>query len=284
MKIGIDSYCYHRYFGEIYPFQRDPGTRWNTTDFIRRAADLKVDGVSLETCIFSSLEAGYLRDLKQLLDQHQLDRVVAWGHPDGLEGGKNLAALSDLVKHIGVAKAMGAKVMRIVGSSLRFRDDAHEPQIKRLTAMLKQAVRVAEDEDLILAIENHIDFTASEILTLIDRVGSKFFGVNFDTGNALRLFEDPVEEARLLAPFVHATHIKDVSPRRGGSPREWNFWESVPAGKGIVDVAGVMKVLKDQGYAGTLCVEVDCLGPEWEEDEAVEMSVDYLREQNLRLE
>jgi sugar phosphate isomerase/epimerase len=178
---------------------------------------------------------------------------------------------------------MGAKVMRIVGSSLRFRDDAHEPQIERLAAKLKEAVRVAEDEDLILAIENHIDFTASEILTLIDRVGSKFFGVNFDTGNALRLLEDPVEEARLLAPFIHATHIKDLSPRRGGSPKEWNFWESVPAGKGIVDVAGVMKVLKDQGYAGTLCVEVDCLRPDWQEEEAVEMSVDFLRAEAERL-
>jgi sugar phosphate isomerase/epimerase len=277
MKIGVDSYCYHRYFGEVYPFQTDPGKRWSTTDFVKKAVELKVEGVSLETCFFSSLDAGYLSDLKAMLDQHSLDRVVAWGHTDGLEGGKNLAALSDLVKHIGVAKAMGAKVMRIVGSSLRFRDDAHEPQIERLTAMLKQAVRVAEDEDLILAIENHIDFTASEILTLIDRVGSKFFGVNFDTGNALRLFEDPVAEARLLAPFIHATHIKDVSPRRGGSPREWNFWESVPAGKGVVDVAGVMKVLRDQGYPGTLCVEVDCLRPDWDEDQAVEMSVNYLR-------
>ena len=284
MKIGVDSYCYHRYFGEVYPFQTDPGKRWSTTDFVKKAVELKVEGVSLETCFFSSLDAGYLSDLKAMLDQHSLDRVVAWGHPDGLEGGKNLAALSDLVKHIGVAKAMGAKVMRIVGSSLRFRDDVHEPQIERLTAMLKQAVRVAEDEDLILAIENHIDFTASEILTLIDRVGSKFFGVNFDTGNALRLFEDPVVEARLLAPFIHATHIKDVSPRRGGSPREWNFWESVPAGKGVVDVAGVMKVLKDQVYQGTLCVEVDCLRPDWDEDQAVEMSVNYLREQDSRFE
>jgi sugar phosphate isomerase/epimerase len=283
MKIGVDSYCYHRYFGEVYPFQTDPGKRWSTTDFVKKAVELKVEGVSLETLFFSSLDAGYLSDLKAMLDQHSLDRVVAWGHPDGLEGGKNLAALSDLVKHIGVAKAMGAKVMRIVGSSLRFRDDVHEPQIERLTAMLKQAVRVAEDEDLILAIENHIDFTASEILTLIDRVGSKFFGVNFDTGNALRLFEDPVVEARLLAPFIHATHIKDVSPRRGGSPREWNFWESVPAGKGVVDVAGVMKVLKDQVYQGTLCVEVDCLRPDWDEEQAVEMSVHYLREQEARL-
>ena len=28
MKVAIDSYCYHRYFGEIYPnLQADPGTR-----------------------------------------------------------------------------------------------------------------------------------------------------------------------------------------------------------------------------------------------------------------
>jgi 3-oxoisoapionate decarboxylase len=277
LKIGIDSYCYHRYFGEVYPFQKDPGTRWSTTDFVRRAVHLKVEGVSLETCFFSSLDAGYLTDLKAMLDEHNVDRVVAWGHPDGLEGGKNQGALRDLVKHFEVAKALGAKVMRIVGSSLRFRDEAHGPQLKRLSVMLKEGARIAADQNIILAIENHIDFTASEILTLIDQVGSKSFGVNFDTGNALRLFEDPVEEARLLAPFIHATHIKDVSPRRGGSPREWNFWESVPVGKGVVDVAGVMKVLKDQNYQGTLCVEVDCLRPEWEEDQAVEMSIDYLR-------
>jgi hypothetical protein len=44
-----------------------------------------------------------------------------------------------------------------------------------------------------------------------------------------------------------------------------------------------MKVLKDQGYTGTLCVEVDCLRPDWQEDEAVEMSVNYLGEQDARL-
>src|SRR5262245_45617367 len=119
MKIGVDSYCYHRYFGEVYPFQTDPGKRWSTTDFVKKAVELKVEGVSLETCFCSGLDAGYLRELKATLDQQNLDRVVAWGHPDGLEGGKNLAALTDLVKHIGVARAMGAKVMRIVGSSLR---------------------------------------------------------------------------------------------------------------------------------------------------------------------
>jgi sugar phosphate isomerase/epimerase len=150
--------------------------------------------------------------------------------------------------------------------------------------MLREATKIAADQGIILAMENHIDFTARELLQLIEEVGSTNFGVNFDTGNALRLFEDPVEEARLLAPYIHATHIKDLSPRRGGSPRDWNFWESVPAGQGIVDITGVMRVLQDQGFPGVLCVEVDCLRPSWEEDDAVAISVDYLRTAHMNLQ
>ena len=50
----------------------------------------------------------------------------------------------------------------------------------------------------------------------------------------------------------------------------------MPAGKGVVDIPGVMKVLRDANYEGVLAVELDCLKEEWEEDQAVEISVNYL--------
>jgi len=277
MKIGIDSYCYHRYFGEVYSFQQPSQERWTAADFLERALQLRVDGVSLETCFLPGSATGSWQQLKERLGSSELETVLAWGHPDGLEGGTSAEALADLVRWIFVARELGCRVMRIVGSSLRFRDQPHEPQLKRLARMLREAAKVSADQGVILAMENHIDFTAREILRLIETVGSTSFGVNFDTGNALRLFEDPVAEATLLAPYIHATHIKDLSPRRGGSPREWNFWESVPAGHGVVDIQGVIKVLQNHGYPGVLSVEVDCLRPAWEEDEAVVMSLDYLR-------
>ncbi|MGH9429000.1 MAG: sugar phosphate isomerase/epimerase family protein [Terriglobia bacterium] len=284
MKIGIDSYCYHRYFGEVYPFQRPTREQWTVDDFIKRAAELRVDGVSLETCFLPGSAPGFWERLKGKLESNRMEAVLAWGHPDGLEGGTNTGALADLVRTIFVASEMDCKVMRIVGSSLRFRDQPHEPQLRRLAGMLREAAKVAADQGVILAMENHIDFAAHEILQLIEDIGSTSFGVNFDTGNTLRLFEDPVEEAKLLAPHIHATHIKDVSPRLGGSPREWNFWESVPAGHGVVDIPGVMKVLHDHGYTGVLCVEVDCLRQTWEEDQAVVTSLDYLRNVNHKLQ
>jgi sugar phosphate isomerase/epimerase len=283
MKVGIDSYCYHRYFGEVYDFQKDPGTRWTTADFVKSAIALKVDGVSLELCFFSSFDRDHLKRLREMLDQAGLERVAAWGHPDGLQAGGNPAALKDLIQHIETAKALGADVMRVVGSSLMFRDQPHGPQLERLTAMFKEAVKVAEDKNITLAMENHIDYTAREILELIQKVDSKYFGVNFDTGNCLRMFEDPVASAELLAPYIYATHIKDLSPRKGGSPCTWNWWESVPVGFGIVDIPAVLKVLKNAGYLSPLCVEVDCLRADWEEAQAVAMSVNYLREQVVKL-
>jgi sugar phosphate isomerase/epimerase len=283
MKVGVDSYCYHRYFGEVYDTQTDPGVRWATDDFVRRAIELEVDGVSLELCFFPSFDDDYLADLKRMLDEAGIERVAAWGHPDGLEAGGNKAELRDMIRHIDTAVALGADVMRIVASSLMFRDEPHGPQLANLTRMLKEATKVAASKGVILAVENHIDYTAAEILQLLDDVGSDHLGVNFDTGNCLRMFEDPVEAARLLADRIHATHIKDLMPTRGGSPSEWDWWESVPAGHGLVDVLGVMQALKDAGYEGTCAVEVDCLSQQWEEDEAVEISVAYLREQAAKL-
>jgi len=89
------------------------------------------------------------------------------------------------VRSIFVASELGCKVMRIVGSSLRLRDQPHEPQLRQLAGMLREATKVAADQGIILAMENHIDFTAREILQLIEDVASANFGVNFDTGNAL---------------------------------------------------------------------------------------------------
>src|SRR5512143_2800503 len=89
MKIGIDSYCYHRFFGEVYPHQKKPPKQMTLEDFIKRAHELKVDGVSLESCFIPRFDASYLSEIKGMLDEYKLDRVFAWGHPDGLEGGRN---------------------------------------------------------------------------------------------------------------------------------------------------------------------------------------------------
>src|SRR5439155_13009977 len=113
----------------------------------------------------------------------------------------------------------------------------------RLGGMLKPIVAAAEDHGIVLAIENHIDLLADEIIDLVTTIDSPSLGICLDTGNNLRLFEDPMAVAERLAPWARATHVKDISVRPG-DPREFAFWPSVPLGEGLVDIGTVVGVLK----------------------------------------
>ena len=278
MKIGIDSYCYHRYFGEDSADQNNPAGRMDTGSFLRRAIELGVDGVSLETCYFESLDESYLKRLKEIIDRGNLEPVVAWGHPRGLEGGRNPAALEDLKVHFRTCRILGAGIMRVVGSSHAYRHEPHGPQIEKLARMFREPVGMAEDQGIRLALENHLDFTADEVFEILEGVSSDSFGMTFDTGNALRIGDDPVSAARKCAQRIFATHIKDVAPLYGGDPRDWCFFASVPVGRGIIDIPKVVRTLKGAGYDGLFAIELDCLHPDYkEEDPSVAESVTYLR-------
>jgi sugar phosphate isomerase/epimerase len=278
MKIGIDSYCYHRLFGEVYPQQDQPAKTMTLEDFLGRARELGVDGVSLESCFIPDKDQGYLRHVRDILDDWQMDRVYAWGHPDGLEGGLNTDAYGEMIEGFAQAQSIGADVMRVVGSSLRFRDEPHEPQIERLTTMFREAVKVAQDAGVRMAVENHIDFTADEMLRLVTDVGSPYLGINFDTGNFVRLLDDPVKGMEKLAKYVYATHIKDLKVQKGVAADEWYFFSSTPVGDGVVDNLKLARLLKEAGYEGFLAVEIDCLHSDYggDEDAAVEKSVKEL--------
>jgi sugar phosphate isomerase/epimerase len=177
-----------------------------------------------------------------------------------------------------VCHILGANVMRVVGSSLDYRNDPHEPQLQALTAIFKEASLMAADEGVKLAMENHFDFTADEFAALINRVNSPYFGMCFDTGNDLRIGDDPVETARLLGKHIFATHTKDVQAVYGVSPKEWYFFSCVPVGQGVINMPGVVDTLLAEGYQGLFAIELDYPHPDvLDEDTAVAQSVRYLQ-------
>ena len=278
MKIAIDSYCYHRYFGESYPnLQTDPGTRMTVWDFLKRAKKHRVQGVSIESCFLPPIDDRFLGTLRDDLDDDGFERVWAWGHPNGLRSGTDPAEAKDLVKHLAFAQRIGAKVMRIAGGSRRTRPASWAVHKRKLGGMLKKLVGPARDHGVVLAVENHIDMLADEMVDLITTVNSPWIGVCLDTGNNLRMFEDPVVVAEKLAPFTRATHIKDLTAYKG-NPRDYSFWPSVPLGDGLVDMKQVIGFLRKARYDGLLAIEVDYLHPDYvDEDRAVATSVKRLR-------
>src|SRR5262245_9846826 len=151
MKLGIDSYCYHRFFGECYAgLQHDPRNRMTVWDFLKRASNLRVEGVSIEACFLPKIDAAFLERLRDALDEAGFDRVWAWGHPNGLCSGTDRAAARDLAMNLKLAARLGAKVMRIVGGSRRTRPQSWSVHRRQLIRMLRPLIAVAENHGVIM--------------------------------------------------------------------------------------------------------------------------------------
>jgi 3-oxoisoapionate decarboxylase len=279
VKIGIDSYCYHRFFGDWYPgLQADPGRRMTIWDFLERARGLGAEGVSLEACYLPATDA-FLGRLRDGLDKHGFERVWAWGHPDGLGSGTKPAAAEDLVLHLGVARRLGAGVMRICCGGRRTRPTGFWAEHQAgPVPLLRRLVGAAEANGVVIAIENHLDLLADELVELLETIDSPWLGVCLDTANNLRMAEEPLDVVRKLAPFARAAHVKDVGAQPGAEDA-FAAWPSVPLGTGAVDIAAALRLLRQAGYAGVLALEIDYLHPACGEDEeqAIERSFAFLR-------
>jgi len=280
MKDGIDSYCYHRLMGGAYPeLEREPSVRLTAFDVLDRAHALGVDGVSIEACFLPVIDAALLERLSGMLIDYRLEPVWAWGHPNGLSSGTDAAAADDLVRHLGHARDVGARVMRICAGGRRTRPSTWSEHKAKLIPMLRRLTGPAEDAGVVMAVENHIDLLADEMVELIETIDSPWLRVCYDTANNLRMFEDPLAVARKLAPLAAATHIKDITAQRG-DPKTFAFWPSVPLGRGLIDVAAILRLLRDAGFDGVLALEIDYLSPLYfgdSEEAAIAESIGWLR-------
>ena len=275
---ALDSYSFHRFFGETYPgLDTDPGTRITVADFIATAHKLGAGGVSLESCFFPDFEMPVLEGVRRKLDDLQMARVWAWGHPRGLESGRNAEALADLVRHIGIAKTLSARVMRICAGGRGTPPEKWSDHKSALMPLLLRATEEAARQDIVLAVENHIDLLADQMLEIVETIGSPHFKICLDTANNLRLFEDPLEVARKLVPHAAATHVKDITAFRG-DPKKMEFWPSVPAGQGLIPLPAIVTFLRDAGYDGLLALEIDYLHPRYKDEEtALKDGLAYLK-------
>lgn len=273
VQVGIDSYCYHRLLGEIRLGENDPGHRFprGSLDVVAEGHRLGVGFVALETCFLPSPDR--LMAQAYAVEAAGIELALSWGHPDGLEYGTRADALDDLLSWIAIAPEFGCRLVRLVMAS---------PRVRRRTGALERGVRAlatagdaAKAAGVTLALENHADLTAAEMDWLLTEVGDPVLGACLDPVNALRVGDDPVAAARLLAPRTRLVHLKDVA--RGESDPVTGPL-SVPFGEGDIPLDEILRVLSRAGYGGPVCVELGQLGEDVvDERELAAHAVGWLR-------
>jgi sugar phosphate isomerase/epimerase len=106
---------------------------------------------------------------------------------------------------------------------------------------LEAALPILEKYKMPLALENHKDWTADEMLELMKSHPSEYLGVCLDFGNNIALLDDPINVTEMLAPFTIATHVKDMGV-------EWFndgfLLSEVVLGQGFLDLPRMLSIVR----------------------------------------
>ena len=132
----------------------------------------------------------------------------------------------------------------------RFRSDPPlKEQLELCVENSRPIAKVAEDLGITLAMENHLDYRASEIVQIIEGVGSSNLRFLFDMGNTVVVIEDPVEAAKVAAPYTVLCHLKDVRilPWTPSALYVAAIF-AAPLGRGNVDI---LQILRDPPGEGS---------------------------------
>jgi sugar phosphate isomerase/epimerase len=251
MRVGIDSYSYHRLLGEVRAGERPGGPPIpDAPALVREMAAAGGEVLSLETVFLDPPGALDTRALLDAADGREL--ALAWGHPYGLRWGTDPDALDELLAWIHLAPALGVRLVRCVAAhpALRPAGGPGSHELEPTARALRRALTRARAHGVTLALENHGDVDTAALSALLAAVPG--LTVCLDTANALRVGDDPVALARAVAPRIAMVHLKDVADA-GPDPR------SVPYGEGVVDLDGVLAALPPDREL-PVCIELAQLG------------------------
>ena len=259
-------------------------SRWNSKVESRKYPGFKDAIEMMEHC--HSIGAGGVQVMVKDWDSAFAARVSKVREKLGmyLEGSiwlpKTVAEIEAFERDVAGAKAAGATVIRTVCLNGRRYETFHSGQEfeafrKNAIASLRLAEPVVRKHQVKLAVENHKDWRASELIDILKQVDSEWVGVTLDFGNSISLMEDPMEVVRTLAPRAFSTHVKDM----GVLEYEEGFLLSeVPLGHGALDLPGIVDICRKHNPAITFNLEmitrdplkIPCLQDEyWEVFEGV---------------
>lgn len=166
--------------------------------------------------------------------------------------------VADFEQEVKTAKEAGIQVLRTVCLSGRRYENFHSLEDfknfkKQSIQSLQWAEPVVRKHKVRLAVENHKDWRADELVSLLKQVDSEWIGVTLDFGNSISLMEDPMEVVQTLVPYVFTTHVKDM----GVEEYEDGFLLSeVPLGEGILDLPKIVSLCRQHNPQVTFNLEM----------------------------
>ena len=223
-RLGIVAYSY-----AIRRAAEPAGRLHDPIGFVEHCRARGAGGVQVSLGIRDREYCAHLRDLLAAAGMY-LEGIV---RPP-----QERADVERFEREVETARACGTQVLRTaLVNGRRYETFRSAEDFRRFRARSRDALALArpvvERRQVRLAVENHKDWRAAELIELLRETRSPHLGVCVDTGNNLALLETVEETVETLAPLAFTTHLKDMAVE---DFRDGFLLAEVPLGSGFVDL------------------------------------------------
>ncbi|EDV0070016.1 sugar phosphate isomerase/epimerase [Salmonella enterica subsp. enterica] len=240
MKLGLETESYHLFFQQ---------GAMDIFGFISKANELGLDGVEIniipdeglhpEFGVLSSDSPEYLKKVRSAIEAHGLYCEID----------TRFTTPKAINKAVEIASALNADIIR----TYMFRRGEYAPSAyPTIVEQLKSLIPLLKKHRIRLAIENHEDETADEIIDIVEAVDSVWVGAHCDIGNGMMAWEEPIDTVSKLAPYAYSTHFKDHIITLNGDEL---VVCGVPVGEGSIDIDACFKTLVDRSGVTRINIE-----------------------------
>ena len=243
------------YTGWTWLVNHNDNHKWEFEQFLKEVADLGYEAVENFAFITKYFDNN-ADEVRGLLEKYKLEMANLYLHFSD-----NAQADYDAAKaYVEFMKKIGATYMNL--QAIMWNEPPHDRPINK-EAVLDYAKRsnevgkLCKENGIKACFHPHANthiYTEEEIDLFLENTDPSCVYLCLDTAHTVIGGMDPVAAFEKYADRLAFVHFKDVDPTVDPENQMKRFR---PLGVGTVDFKGVYNVLKQKGYDGVICVELD---------------------------
>jgi sugar phosphate isomerase/epimerase len=163
--------------------------------------------------------------------------VSAGGHLTVADDAKRAAEVADIAKWAEIAVFLGAPNVRFFAGSGKEMDAGGPALYAKVKAAVQEVAAIGKKLGVVMALENHGDVSADQLMSLHKDVGSPYLKFTLDTGNfppSSHVGPQTYPSIERCAPQAAMVHAKFFNVAADGSEKDFD-WNKI---RGILAAVG----------------------------------------------
>gem|GEM_PF-99952 len=259
MKLGMHTYTLHLWgFGQNWGIVAEPRPKEFTLfELMDKAVEWKINGLHLTGCDLESKDTTRLKEVRQEAEKRGLYLEYNFSLNEEFD-----PRLTDsLEQGIDIACQLGSDIAKLSLDIRRpkplYGSCFHPEVMRQMADIYDQIIAVlpqAEETGVKLALENHTETYADEIVWLVEQVNHPSVGACLDTVNSMAILESPLYAVERLAPYAYVNHFCDHKLDRDQFGVRFH---GVALGDGDIDCFRVLKTIRENSPADRITFEIE---------------------------